>query len=132
MVRVVVTFPRDAFRDETEYGRVFDQLLDIERPLPLIQFLTTDMGLEVVLELTEEKVQQLKTLLQDPRIKIKSRVTIQWDSDLCISCGGCVSLCNVGALHFERPADYVIYDENKCVQCGLCVDACPRCAITRT
>lgn len=132
MVRIVVTFPRTMFRDENEYGSIFNDFLDIERPLPLIQFLTTDVGIEVVLELTEEKVQQLKTHLHDPRIKVKSRVTIQWDPDLCISCGACVSLCNVGALHFEKPANDVVYDENKCVQCGLCVDACPRSAITKS
>ncbi len=131
MVRVVVTFPRGAVRDESEYTRIFNDILNIERPLPLIQFLTTDLGIEIVLELTEDKVQHLKKLLKDPLIRIKSRVQIQWDKDQCVSCGACVSLCNVGALYYKNPDDNVCYDEKKCVQCGLCVDACPRGAITK-
>jgi len=131
MVRVVVTFPRGTVRDISEYTKIFNTILDIERPLPLIQFLTTDVGVEIVLELTEEKVQHLRKLLKDPLIRIKSRVLIQWDKDLCISCGACVSLCNVGALFFQKSDYGVFYDEKKCVQCGLCVDACPRGAITK-
>lgn len=54
---------------------------------------------------------------------------VQVDSDVCISCGACVSPCPVQAVE-QNPDWSVQIDEAKCVRCMVCVDACPVRAIS--
>jgi len=50
------------------------------------------------------------------------------DSDICMDCGACVSLCPTGALSIAE--DYSVkLDEDKCILCEVCVPACPVRAI---
>jgi Fe-S-cluster-containing hydrogenase component 2 len=49
------------------------------------------------------------------------------DKKLCISCGGCVSVCPVMAL--ELKDRYPTCDFNKCVNCETCVKFCPAGAL---
>jgi len=44
----------------------------------------------------------------------------------CSHCGGCVSVCPVGAITLEET--HLVVDES-CIDCGLCVPACPVGAI---
>jgi digeranylgeranylglycerophospholipid reductase len=44
------------------------------------------------------------------------------DSQRCGYCGGCVSLCPVGAI--ELAETRLVIDQT-CIDCGLCLDACP-------
>jgi len=58
--------------------------------------------------------------------KLEHVVTL--DSDICMDCGACVSLCPTGALSIEK--DYSVkLDEDKCILCEVCVPACPVRAI---
>lgn len=59
--------------------------------------------------------------------KLEHIVTL--DSDVCMDCGACVSLCPTGALSMAK--DYSVkLDEDKCILCEVCVPACPVRAIT--
>ena len=49
------------------------------------------------------------------------------DKKLCLSCGGCVSVCPQDAITLENLIAYV--DSSKCTSCNICVNTCPNGAI---
>jgi len=44
----------------------------------------------------------------------------------CMNCGGCVSVCPLGALELK---EHIIIDENLCNLCSICEIVCPVSAI---
>ena len=48
------------------------------------------------------------------------------NNDICIRCGGCVSVCPFGALELK---DDIMFNEKLCNLCGICEKACPISAI---
>ncbi|MBN2542716.1 4Fe-4S binding protein [bacterium] len=59
-----------------------------------------------------------------------SSYKLYWNRDLCIDCGGCVSVCPTQALTLF--VKELIYDVDRCDYCGFCERACPYGAITLT
>jgi len=53
---------------------------------------------------------------------------IEFDKDLCISCGNCAFYCPYGAVKLDSPGG-VSVDVAFCKACGLCVAKCPALAI---
>jgi ferredoxin len=51
---------------------------------------------------------------------------IEIDKDICVRCGGCVSVCPLAALELT---DIVRCDDKKCAKCKTCVRFCPMGAI---
>ena len=49
------------------------------------------------------------------------------DKELCIGCGTCVGVCQVGAI--ELKDGVAVIDNEKCIKCHACEDACPVKAI---
>lgn len=45
---------------------------------------------------------------------------------ICLRCGGCVAVCDAGALKLD---ERVHVDRSRCTLCGKCVDACPVAAM---
>lgn len=50
------------------------------------------------------------------------------DREVCLACGGCVSVCPEDAITLV--ADKAVVDNKKCIGCGVCVKTCPVAAIT--
>ena len=61
---------------------------------------------------------------------MKPKVTIKFDRycSLCLSCAGCVAVCDASALHMEDLTLEI--DRQKCNSCGRCVSFCPVEALT--
>lgn len=57
------------------------------------------------------------------RQMVSSGFVAETNSDLCNSCGACVSACPFGALLLET--DRVHMNWEKCMGCGVCIDLCP-------
>ena len=48
------------------------------------------------------------------------------DNNKCIKCGGCVSVCPVGALELKEE---IVWDKGLCTLCKSCEKSCPVNAI---
>lgn len=55
--------------------------------------------------------------------KPKSEVNDQ----LCLACGGCISICPQDAILMQGNRAFII--KKKCTSCGLCIKTCPVSAI---
>lgn len=49
------------------------------------------------------------------------------DRSKCLSCGGCVSICQFDALTLRN---MTIEADDKCTKCGICVRFCPAGALS--
>ncbi|NCE97832.1 MULTISPECIES: glycyl-radical enzyme activating protein [Clostridia] len=47
----------------------------------------------------------------------------------CVSCGGCIKTCGIGAIQMQE--DGISVDMNLCRKCGKCVDSCKHQALER-
>ena len=122
-------FSRKAVQSVEDYADIVNRLLSMNITFTVMKFSGTEQGVEMRISIPDEKLKEsLEILNKTEGIKIR-RSTIEVDEDKCVDCGLCVSLCNTGALHFDK--DYRRqYDKSKCVACLLCIDACPRGALT--
>ena len=50
------------------------------------------------------------------------------DTEKCLGCGVCESVCPVGAIKVED--NVAVVDADTCVDCGACASECPAEAIT--
>jgi len=48
------------------------------------------------------------------------------NSDLCVRCGACASVCPVDAI---EATDGAVVANERCTECGLCKQVCPMGAI---
>lgn len=53
------------------------------------------------------------------------------ETDLCIGCGQCTSVCPTGAISVRSQGQAVV-DESLCRGCGACVQECPVGAVRMT
>ncbi len=49
------------------------------------------------------------------------------NSEKCLGCGACESLCPVGAIKLKKGK--AVIDTKKCIKCGSCMSLCPAEAI---
>ncbi len=55
---------------------------------------------------------------------------IRRDSESCVHCGACTSVCKTDALYLDRQSMEVLFKPENCVVCGQCQLACPMQAIS--
>ena len=96
-------------------------------PFSILKFTLTERGIDVKLDVPDEKYDIIQSEFKKESIRIKNHV-VEIEENLCIDCGECIALCNTGALYFDGNFKRG-YEETKCVGCQLCIDACPRQAI---
>jgi ferredoxin len=75
------------------------------------------------------EIEKIISLFEDKGVKAeKLEHIVTLDSEVCMNCGTCLSLCPTGALSIGK--DYSVkLDEDKCILCEVCVPACPVKAI---
>lgn len=61
-------------------------------------------------------------------IFLKRRKFASVNIDECVSCGACVKVCPVSAIHIEK--GLYAHIGNSCVGCGKCSTECPASVIT--
>jgi len=52
------------------------------------------------------------------------------DTDKCVDCTVCTSLCPTGALAVDPQTRQVGFSQEKCIACGVCIKCCPYGAMT--
>jgi len=57
--------------------------------------------------------------MEKPKINI--------DIKICLSCGGCISVCPQDALYMKGLKAHL--NDEKCIRCGICYKTCPIGAI---
>jgi ferredoxin len=91
----------------------------------ILEAKVTPQSAEMVIEVTEEKREEIIDFLRNSGVKVKQiSKFIELDRDRCISCGACVSPCPVEAIKQDKDWQ-VHFNESKCIGCRLCIPACP-------
>jgi NAD-dependent dihydropyrimidine dehydrogenase PreA subunit len=99
-------------------------------PISIVAAHIDSQGGEILAEVPSTHVEKVIDAFRKKGVTVTVPKLIQVDSEKCIDCGACFSLCPVGAIAFKEDFS-VVFDEKKCIgsPCGLCVDACPARAI---
>jgi ferredoxin len=105
-------------------------ILDLKVPINIITAQVSSKGGEVLVEVPDESLEKVVKAFRKRGATVSIPKLIEVDSEKCISCGACITLCPVEAITVDEDAS-VIFDKEKCIgsTCGACVDACPSRAI---
>ena len=105
-------------------------ILDLKVPINIITAQVSSKGGEVLVEVPDESLEKVVKEFRKRGAAVSIPKLIEVDSEKCISCGACITLCPVEAIAIDEDAS-VIFDKEKCIgsTCGACVDACPSRAI---
>lgn len=105
-------------------------ILDLKVPINIITAQVSSKGGEVLVEIPDESLEKVVKEFRKRGAAVSIPKLIEVDSEKCISCGACITLCPVEAITIDEDAS-VIFDKEKCIgsTCSACVDACPSRAI---
>ncbi|MBN2517526.1 MAG: 4Fe-4S binding protein [Candidatus Altiarchaeota archaeon] len=94
-----------------------------------INILRADAEGRMLVTIPKEKEEEVISFLKKAGVKAsEQKNAVEYDKDLCVDCGACISICPTNAFHFDEDKK-LVYDPKKCVLCKLCIDACPRRAL---
>lgn len=123
--RLVLNFPAETVGEPITYNliREYDVIINI---------LNADVshGKEgrLLIEMSgpKENLDEAHVYLESKNIVISPVVkTIQFNSNSCIHCGSCSSVCYPGALIMDPGTRRLEFDPEQCIACELCIKACP-------
>lgn len=99
-------------------------------PINIITAQVSSKGGEVLAEVPVERLDEVVKAFRVKGATVSLPKLIEVDTEKCISCGACVTLCPVEAINLAEDLS-VIFNKEKCVgsTCSTCVDACPARAI---
>ncbi|MHA1915098.1 MAG: 4Fe-4S binding protein [Promethearchaeota archaeon] len=128
MTIINVSIPFGLVRDIDDYSKVVNDILKHDITFNILKFSTGSAGLNLLLDIPEEKVKTITESLVQKNISVNKKGRVIVDIDLCIDCGSCISLCPTDALTFNGD-ERLKFAYESCIGCLLCVDSCPRYAI---
>jgi len=126
MVRILLRFTEDIV-EEPITSQI---ILELKVPINIIAAHVNSKGGEVLAEVPDEALDKVVKAFRKKGAKVSIPKLIEVDSEKCISCGACVTLCPVEAITMDEDAS-VVFNKEKCIgtTCSACVDACPSRAI---
>jgi ferredoxin len=126
LVRVILRFDKKTV-DKPITSEV---ILEHGVPINILSAHMNQRGGEILAEIDSKFAENVLKTFSDKGVAIEVPKLIEKDDELCIDCGGCVSICPMDALTFDEKGAVILNDE-LCngVTCGLCVDACPQRAL---
>ena len=126
MVRILLRFSENI----VEQPITSQIILELKVPINIITAHVDSKGGEVLAEVPDEALVQVVKAFRKRGATVSIPKLIEIDSEKCISCGACLTLCPVEAITMDEDAT-VIFNQEKCLgsTCSACVDACPARAI---
>lgn len=126
MVRILLRFSEKIVEEPI----ISHIILELKVPVNIITAHVNSKGGEVLAEVPDEALEKLISAFRKRGATVSIPKLIEVDSEKCISCGACVTLCPVEAITIDEGAS-VVFDKEKCLgsTCSACVDACPSRAI---
>ena len=126
MVRILLRFSEKI----VEQPITAQVILEHGVPLSIVAAHIDSQGGEILAEVPSTHAEKVIDAFRKKGVTVTVPKLIEVDSERCIDCGACFSLCPVSAIAFKEDFS-VVFDEQKCIgsPCGLCVDACPARAI---
>jgi len=126
MVRILLRFTEKT----VEQPIVSQIILDLKVPINIITAQVNSKGGEVLAEVPEEKLDDVVKAFRKKGVTVSLPKLIEVDTEKCINCGSCVTLCPVEAITVAEDLS-IVFNKEKCVgsTCSACVDACPARAI---
>jgi len=105
-------------------------ILELKVPINIIAAHVNSKGGEVLAEVPDEALDKVIKAFRTRGATVSIPKLIEIESEKCVNCGACVTLCPVEAITIDEDAS-VVFDKEKCIGsiCSACVDACPTRAI---
>ena len=126
MVRILLKFSEKIVEEPI----ISQIILKLKVPINIITAHVNSKGGEVLAEVPDESLETLVREFRKRGASVSIPKLIEVDSEKCLSCGACVTLCPVEAITMDEDGS-VVFDKEKCLgsTCSACVDACPSRAI---
>ena len=126
MVRILLRFSENI----VEQPITSQIILELKVPINIITAHVDSKGGDVLAEVPDEALQKVVKAFRKRGATVSIPKLIEIDSEKCISCGACLTLCPVEAITMDEDAT-VVFNQEKCLgsTCSACVDACPARAI---
>jgi Fe-S-cluster-containing hydrogenase component 2 len=105
-------------------------ILELKVPINIIAAHVNSKGGEILADVPDESLDKIVKAFRKRGVTVSIPKLIEVDSEKCVSCGACVTLCPVEAITMDEDAS-VVFNKEKCIgsTCSACVDACPSRAI---
>ena len=126
MVRILLRFSENIV-EEPITAQI---ILELKVPINIITAQVDSKGGEVLAEVPDESLEKVVKAFRKRGATVSIPKLIEIDSEKCISCGACITLCPIEAFTLDKDAS-LVFDQEKCLgsTCSACVDACPSRAI---
>jgi MinD superfamily P-loop ATPase len=126
MVRILLRFTENIVEEPI----TSEIILALKVPINIITAHVDSKGGEILVEVPDESLKKVVKAFRKRGATVSIPKLIEIDSEKCISCGACITLCPVEAITKDEDAT-VVFNQEKCLgsTCSACVDACPARAI---
>jgi len=128
MTIINISIPFGLVKDIDDYSKIVNDILKYDITFNILKFSTGSAGINVLLDIPEEKVKTITESLIKSNIIVNKKGRVIVDIEKCIDCGACISLCPTDALYFNNE-ERLEFSYESCIGCLLCLDSCPRYAI---